>query len=273
MKALRSWLFFSFLCFASLFVAVWLRGGTDATLFAVVESWLRAARESLPAPEDEAYKPAAPPEHVVTGNKPGTVSTPRPVAPNHASAVASEHSSDDAQVCGRPRTKSRSATDQQVFYKWVDGNGQTHMADQRPQGYVASVMDMGMTKRDFTYEIIPDGVSVPLDFPGQLSAGSKRIYDTWHFFLGEEKLRQSKINLKLIGGPDRFNAYYAKESPGKKPVNGFYSMGKNMAVVKFDPAHLNQTLATSFHETSHLITAGHLGPTPPWLTEGLAGEF
>jgi hypothetical protein len=50
-------------------------------------------------------------------------------------------------------------------------------------------------------------------------------------------------------------------------------MGRNLAVVKFDPAHLDQTIATTFHETSHLITASHLGPTPPWLTEGLAEYF
>lgn len=62
-------------------------------------------------------------------------------------------------------------------------------------------------------------------------------------------------------------------SPGGKKVNGFYSMSKNQAVVKFDPARPAQTIGTTFHEISHLITAAHLGPTPPWLTEGLSEYF
>jgi hypothetical protein len=195
------------------------------------------------------------------------------VANAHSGFSSYDHTSGDNQVCNRPHTTSRSDTDRSLIYKWVDQNGQTHMSDQQPDGIIASVMDLSLKKRDFTYEIIPDGVSVPIDFPGQLSAGSKRIYDTWHYFLGEQKLRQSKIDVLLIGGPDRFDAYHAKVSPTSKPVNGFYSMGKNQAVVKFDPANRAQTLGTTFHEVSHLITASHLGPTPPWLTEGLAEYF
>ncbi|MEM8563598.1 MAG: DUF1570 domain-containing protein [Pseudomonadota bacterium] len=147
------------------------------------------------------------------------------------------------------------------------------MADTRPPGVIASVLDIGLNKRDFTYEIIEDGVSLPIDFEGQLAAGSKRMYDTWHFFLGEEKLRQSHITLLMVGSADRFNAYRGNTSPNAKPISGFYSMSKNKAVVKFKPQRIEQTLATTFHEISHLITASHLGPTPPWLTEGLAEYF
>jgi hypothetical protein len=186
---------------------------------------------------------------------------------------SADHTADDLQACNRPQTKSRADTDTKLIYKWVDETGQTHMSDEQPEGIIASVMDLSMKKRDFTYQIIPDGISVPTDFPGQLAAGSKRIYDTWHFFLGEQKLRQSQITVLLIGGPDRFDAYHAKASPGSKPVNGFYSMSQNLAVVKFDSANQAQALRTTFHEISHLITASHLGPTPPWLTEGLSEYF
>jgi hypothetical protein len=39
------------------------------------------------------------------------------------------------------------------------------------------------------------------------------------------------------------------------------------------PGQPGRAIDTSFHEISHLITASHLGPTPPWLTEGLAEYF
>jgi hypothetical protein len=257
----------------SLLAALWLRGGTDASLFAALESmaidlryWFAEQEESdLPVPRlpDSLMAPAMPP---------GTVDSPR-LSQNRRGTISADHTIEDSQACSRPHTQSRSTTEAHLIYKWIDDDGQTHMSDYRPEGRIASVMDMGMAKRDFTYEIIPDGLSIPVDFPGQLAAGSKRIYDTWHFFLGEEKLRQSRIELLLIGGPDRFNAYHAEVSPGSKPVNGFYTMSKNQAVVKFDPANQKQTLAITFHETSHLITASHLGPTPPWLTEGLAEYF
>jgi hypothetical protein len=84
------------------------------------------------------------------------------------------------------------------------------MSDEQHEGIIASVVDMDMQKRDFTYNIIPDGITVPVNYPGQLAAGSKRIYDTWHFFLGEKNLRQSRIEVPLIGGTDRFNAIHVR---------------------------------------------------------------
>jgi hypothetical protein len=124
------------------------------------------------------------------------------------------------------------------------------MSDAQPSDIIASVMDIGMKKRDFTYNIIPDGITIPVNFPGQLAAGSKRIYDTWHYFLGEKKLRQSQITVLLIGGPARFDAYHANASPNSKPVSGFYTMRNNTAVVKFDSAKPKQTLGVTFYELS-----------------------
>tara|TARA_R110002072_G_scaffold187924_4_gene344723 strand:+ start:3175 stop:4299 length:1125 start_codon:yes stop_codon:yes gene_type:complete len=252
----------------SLLAALWLRGGTDATPFAILESlaedignWYASLHEEKPSIPDAPEKASTTP-----GGSQSTFSESSVFSPL-------DHTTEDQNICGRPRTKSRSETDKNLIYKWVDEGGQTHMSDEQPKGVIASVMDMSMQKRDFTYQIIPDGISVPINFPGQLAAGSKRMYDTWHFFLGEERLRQSNIEVLLIGGPGRFDAYHAKTSPNSKPVNGFYSMGKNQAVVSFDPDNIARTLGTTFHEISHLITASHLGPTPPWLTEGLAEYF
>ena len=263
---IRPLIFFLFLCLISVFAALWLRGGTDATPFAIVES-LVAGFHDHDTDRKEAIEPA-PAAKIELGAQ---------IAPSQNFSFSptdhADHAAEDQNVCSRPRTKARSDVDTQIYYKWVDEDDQTHMSDERPVDVIASVVDLSMKKQDFTYQIRSDGVSVPVDFPGQFSAGSKRIYDTWHFFLGEKKLRQSRIEVLLIGGSDRFNAIHAKASPNSKPVNGFYRMSKNQAVVKFDPTNKEQTLRTTFHEVSHLITGSHLGPTPPWLTEGLAEYF
>ena len=221
--------------------ALWLRGGTDAGLFTMLDSVATTLRSSLT--EQEERRPAI--RDLPETSREST--SPNATAGNYLSGAmrqrisAIDHTAGDHDVCGRPPANSRREINAQPIYKWVDEDGQTHIADQRPQGRVASVVDLGMTKQDFTYEIIPDGVALPLDFQGQLAAGSKRMYDTWNFFLGEEQLRQSRIQLLLIGDPERFDAYYANGSPGKKQVSGFYSMSKNQAVVKFDPAKPAQT--------------------------------
>jgi hypothetical protein len=267
---MRPWLFFVLLCVLSLFIALWLRGGTDARLFAIWESmvdglcdWYSELRIGSDLTSD-----TLPPAGLKSG-----IDTSKTVSKSRTEFSPYDHTVNDHQACNRPHTKSRSDVDTKLIYKWVDKGGQTHMSDQQPKEVIASVMDLGMKNRDFTYQIIPDGVVVPTEFSGQLFAGSKRIYDTWHFLLGEQKLRQSRIEVLLIGGPDRFDAYHAKASPGSKRVNGFYDMGRNLAIVKFDPANQTQALRSSFHEISHLVTAGHLGRTPPWLTEGLAEYF
>ena len=273
MKALKSWLFFVLLCVSSVMAAFWLREGTDATVFAALDSmakdlrhWL-AERAEVIGHHAELYK--------LWDNTSRAASTgmhfTRETFQRTLSAL--DHTSGDSAVCGRPPTTSRDEINAHKIYKWVDADGQTHLSDKAPDGRIATVVDLGTTKQDFTYEIIPDDVSLPIAFQGQLAAGSKRMYDTWHFFLGEENLRQSRIQLLLMGDPDRFDAYYAANSGVNRKVGGFYSMSKNQAVVKYNPKHPTQNLGTSLHEISHLITAAHLGPTPPWLTEGLAEYF
>ena len=255
--------------------ALWLRGGTDARLLASLDglatdfhNWLAEQGENHSEVKNllnALQEPSAP----------NTIGRTYSSTATGQQMSTMDHTSNDSQVCGRPLTKSRSETNSQLIYKWVDEAGQTHMSDQQPEGRIASAVDLSMKKLDFTYEIIPDGVELPLDFQGQLAAGSKRMYDTWHFFLGEEKLRQSRIQLLLMGEPRRFDAYYASGStrPRNGKVAGFYRINENKAVVKYDAKRPVQNLRTTFHEVSHLITASHLGPTPPWLTEGLAEYF
>jgi hypothetical protein len=256
-------------------VAFWLRGGTDPRILATLDSMAKDLHHWLADLRAGSGSDKSTPEiwsEMSPAINPGTLFS---ASRSDRGLSAQDHTSGDYAVCGRPPTKSRTDTNPQLIYKWVDEDGQTHLSDKRPEGRIASVVDMGNSTQDFTYEIIPDGVSLPIDFQGQLAAGSKRMYDTWHFFLEEKNLRQSRIQLLLMGDPNRFDAYYASGStqPGSGKVAGFYRINENKAVVKYDARRPIQNLRTTFHEVSHLITASHLGPTSPWLTEGLAEYF
>lgn len=266
MKNLRSWMIFAILCALSVLAAHWLQSGTDARILTTLKAGLEWFEERIPSKKEDPDTVGASPLG------PSTVS-PELVAEGSNDNDWRSHGGNDHSVCQRPPTKARTEVTRKLVYKWTDADGQTHMADKPPQGQIASVVDLSSRKQDFTYDIHDDGAKLSLNFQGQLAAGAKRIYDTWHFFLGEEYLRQTHIKVRVIGGPARFDALWRQGNPNSKPVGGFYSAAKNEAFVKHNPKRSEQTIKTTFHEVSHLITAGHLGPTPPWLNEGLAEYF
>jgi peptidase MA superfamily protein/uncharacterized protein DUF4124 len=184
-----------------------------------------------------------------------------------------ELTAQDGSVCARPKTQGRQDSTGLTVYQWTDDSGQRHMSDTAPEGVVASVRNVGPAKRDFQYHIESPGVLLPQTFNGKIAAASKRMYDTWHFFIGEENLRQTNIKLLLLPTQAAFDEYRGKYMQDTRPIAGFYTIASNEAVVHYLPDNLDATRSTAIHEVSHLITAGHLGPTPSWLTEGLAEYF
>ncbi len=268
----RFWLTFALLFALSIAGAIWLNKGTDARLFAPLISLFDRVEHFLAEVFLEDAPTLTGPD-VVHGQQASDIrDSASPHSLHTHTALADDHTANDHQVCGRPPTKGRTDTGTVLVYKWEDENGRTHMADKPPPNRIANVTDISGNKRDFTYQILTTAVELPINFQGQIHAGSKRMYDTWHFFLGEKNLRQSRITLKIID-QRQFDAVRAREWPNSKPVAGFYMPSRNEAFVRYDSSRPDRALATSFHEISHLITASHLGPTAPWLTEGLAEYF
>lgn len=266
MKEIRNWMVFGFLCVASVMAVFWLQEGTNASIFGA----LAKLTNGYVTPGTSTSR-IPPPD--LTSDTPLYISESVKKRPSGRIRPWQALHGDEQAVCNRPPTKSRSDVKRNLVYSWVDDNGQTHMSDIPPKDHIAAVADLSSSKQDFTYTVIDDGANLSITFQGQLSAGAKRIYDTWNFFLGEEKLRQTRITVRVIGGPARFDAFRKKVWPNSLPAGGFYSPSKNEAYVKYDPKHPEHAVRTTFHEVSHLITAGHLGYTPPWLTEGLAEYF
>ena len=102
--------------------AFWLRGGTDASIFAALNSmssdlrhWFAEQTEEIGDHEETLETWAEPGRVDSVGNFPSQ-------GANH-NATYLDHTSGDSAVCGRPSTKSRSDTSAQQIYKWVDEDG------------------------------------------------------------------------------------------------------------------------------------------------------
>jgi len=91
-------------------------------------------------------------------------------------------------------------------------------------------------------------------------------------WLGEGQLRRVYLNVLLIYERTQYVALANRISPSLSQSTGFFSYTANQAVAHFQGDN-EQTLALLRHESTHVILAGLLGQTEPWLTEGLAEYF
>ena len=263
MSGSRFWLLLCAFFLAGVLLALSLKGGTDVSFMKFWEALVE------PLARFNGFDQKRGEHKVLSPERGGAL----PPVQSQAHPSRYDHTVDDRQVCARPPTRPREDTDPNLVYRWKDANGLTQMSDKRPEGVIATVLDMRLSAQDFSYRLMPEGLQLPVDFAGKVAAGSKRMYDVWHFLLGGNKLKQARIDVLLVADETRFAAYRASTSSDTFPIAGFYSMRSNQAFVKADPAQPARNLRVTYHEVSHLITASHLGPTPPWLTEGLAEYF
>jgi len=56
-------------------------------------------------------------------------------------------------------------------------------------------------------------------------------------------------------------------------IGGYLQTGEDLNYLAINGEYIDIALRTVFHEYAHLLTANTLGPTPPWLSEGLAGFY
>jgi tetratricopeptide (TPR) repeat protein len=56
-------------------------------------------------------------------------------------------------------------------------------------------------------------------------------------------------------------------------VGGYLQTGEDLNYIAINGEYIDIALMTIFHEYAHLLTANTLGPTPAWLSEGLAGFY
>ncbi|EAQ98874.1 DUF1570 domain-containing protein [Congregibacter litoralis] len=128
-------------------------------------------------------------------------------------------------------------------------------------------------EKAFSLRVESEGVTLNRALEEKLAVGTTRTYAQWQEWLGDGALRQSQINIRFVGDARRFREIYGKPNGEAWTTTGFYRMRSNEALILYTPAYRGSALGNAFHEISHLITARHLGATPPWLNEGLAEHY
>ncbi|MEM6774524.1 MAG: hypothetical protein AAF640_06730 [Pseudomonadota bacterium] len=116
-------------------------------------------------------------------------------------------------------------------------------------------------------------VDVPEALHARLDLASQLLNARWQDWLGVDELTPAPASLQFLGDAARFHSVYDGPNVEGSTATGFYRIRSHEAFVLFDEAHRRSAAATALHELSHLHTAWHLGPTPPWLNEGLAEYF
>lgn len=158
-------------------------------------------------------------------------------------------------------------------YRWRDADGVVNYADRPAVASDATSSDLASFGENFGIDVRAENAVLPAQWEGVIRAGAKRGFEQWREWLGEEALVKAQINIRFLGDAKQFATHYGKPDQDGWTTTGFYRMRDNEALILFTPDYRLSALATAFHEMSHLITAWHLGPTPPWLNEGIAEHF
>ncbi|MEO0438781.1 MAG: hypothetical protein AAF098_17950 [Pseudomonadota bacterium] len=174
--------------------------------------------------------------------------------------------------CGRRENQHTDPAYLTASYKWRDDDGVMNFSDQSQEFASPKPMVVESGAREFLITVNAENAALPKALERNLRAGAKRTYDQWHSWLGQEALVRSHINLRFIGDQQSFDDLYGEANKSMRAI-GFYRIRTNEAVVLYAEPYRSLAQATAFHEMSHLITAWHLGPTPPWLNEGVAEYF
>lgn len=125
----------------------------------------------------------------------------------------------------------------------------------------------------FSIAVQAEAAALPADLEQKIALGADAAYTQWREWLGEEALLHSRINIRFVGDDKQFRKIYGKPNAEDWTTTGFYRMRSNEALILYTPEYRNGALGNAFHEVSHLVTASHLGATPPWLNEGLAEYY
>lgn len=129
------------------------------------------------------------------------------------------------------------------------------------------------TANHFSLSVRAEDTRLPIELSKQLRIATRRAYEQWRHWLEREEIIGAPINMRIVGDANRFAALYGRPETNDFTPIGFYRISNNEAFVLYTEPFIDNASETAFHELSHLITAQQLGPTPPWLNEGIAEHF
>lgn len=175
--------------------------------------------------------------------------------------------------CEAPVSQVQDPGSERVTYRWQDENGVTNFSDEAPTERTATQLSVNAGAEEFFVTLQAEDAVLPGHMEGYVNAGASRAYDQWRDWLGDDAIVRSHINIRLLADEEKFREMWGRADREDWRATGFYRIRSNEAVVLYSKRYQMTALGTVFHEMSHLITAWQLGPTPPWLNEGIAEYF
>ena len=160
--------------------------------------------------------------------------------------------------------------------RWTDARGSSSFGDRLPAGFDAKLYNAQIPAQKEYFRLSIDLLGqrqVPW-LKAQLQTNTTRIFQILSGLLGEERLRQVELNVRVFEHKADYRNYaQSKGSARSADAGGFYTTLGNEAVT-FQYPDDEQPLEVLRHEAVHVIVAGMLGVnTPLWLNEGLAVYF
>ncbi|MFK7829062.1 MAG: hypothetical protein AB8B57_04710 [Congregibacter sp.] len=232
--------------------------------------------------------------HQYRGLPPGTLDGARELARKAQTAFTPSVSTSDAKIPGSSNERAHgdgnrsvlrghigcdspfdSAPDpgmERTVYSWRDTEGVSNFSDEDAVPH-AQPLQLAIGNTDFFVSVRAENAVLPASLESAIRAGARRSYAQWSEWLGREEMVRAHINIRFLGDEESFAQAYGKPNKDGWTTTGFYRVRSNEALVLYTPPFQGSALGTAYHEMSHLITAWHLGSTPPWLNEGIAEHF
>lgn len=175
--------------------------------------------------------------------------------------------------CAAPAASNEATGIRRRFHSWLRELGAGRFFDDAPTPTDGDLRTPAPRDAAIFITVRAEDAVLPDNLEVQISSAAKRSYEQWQYWLGAEALVPSQINLRFLGDAQRFAKLYGRPHNDEFTAVGFYRIRSNEALILYTPEYRAMAVATAFHELSHLITASHLGPTAPWLDEGIAEYF
>jgi len=155
------------------------------------------------------------------------------------------------------------------IYTWVDEHGVTHFSDRDSEQNKSAVIEVQGDLRPEYFQLKLETIGLHSTFKKELSA---RIYKSFLFYkkhLSKANLEKIAVNMKVFSSKKDYLDYQRKTGSNISPdKNGYYSHRNNESVLLFQSE--SYTTKVAVHEAAHSITAGLIGRTNTWLTEGIS---
>jgi hypothetical protein len=161
-------------------------------------------------------------------------------------------------------------------YRWTDASGNSSFSDRSPKG-VDTKLYTAQRSEQKEYFLLSVNLVGQRQVPwlkAQLQSSTTRIFQVLSGLLGEERLRQVELNVRVFEQQKDYRDYALNSGGARLAAAGGYYSTRNNEAVTFQYPDDEQTLGVLRHEAVHVIVAGMLGVnTPLWLNEGLAVYF